>query len=75
MISFAQNIARKVPVTKNGPKGTSDLRVFLPAIISPSPTRAPIKKAKNKATKILGEPKKRPIKKANLTSPKPSHLP
>ena len=38
-------------------------------------TKAPIKKAKNKATKIFGQPRIRPIKKANLTSPTPIHLP
>ncbi len=36
---------------------------------------APIKKAKNKATKIFGQPRTRPMKTANLTSPVPIHLP
>ena len=76
MINFSpQNKARNVPVTKNGPKGTSDFKVFLPATISPIPIIAPIKKAKNKANKIFGKPRKSPIKKANLISPTPSHLP
>lgn len=34
-------------------------------------TTAPVKKAQYKAITILGNPKKNPIKKANLTSPSP----
>ena len=64
-----------VPVTKNGPKGTSDLRVFFWLTINPTPIIAPIKKAKNKAAKIFGKPKINPIKKANFISPTPIHLP
>lgn len=60
---------------KKGPKGICDLIVFLPAIIRPRPIIAPEIKAKNKANKILGQPRTRPIKTANLTSPKPNHLP
>ena len=65
----------KVPVTRKGPNGTSDFKLFLPEITSPNPIIAPIEKAKNKATKIFGKDKNSPIKKANLTSPKPIHLP
>ena len=64
-----------VEPAKNGPKGTWDLIVFLPAAIKLKPTIAPLIKAKNKANKILGQPRTKPIKTANLTSPKPSHLP
>jgi len=75
IIRSPQNIAKKVPVTKNGPKGTSLFRVFLPDIINPIPIIAPIEKAKNRANKIFGKPRNKPIKKANFTSPRPSHLP
>ena len=64
-----------VPVTKNGPKGTSDFKFFFFAKINPIPIIAPIKNAKKSETKILGKPRKRPIKTANFTSPKHSHLP
>jgi len=68
-------MAINVPITKNGPKGTSDFKVFLPATISPIPIIAPIKKARNRATKIFGQPKNKPIKKASLKSPRPIHFP
>lgn len=64
-------MAKMVPETKKGPKGTSDFKVFLPEIINPTPMIAPIKKAKNKATRMFGNPKNKPIKIASLTSPKP----
>ena len=64
-----------MPVIKNGPKGISDLRVFLPENISPNPIIAPRKKAKNRATRILGNPKISPIKKASFISPIPIHFP
>lgn len=70
-----QNKETKVPVAKKGPNGTSDLSVFLAAIINPTPIIAPMKKAKNKATKIFGQPKINPIKKASFISPTPIHLP
>ena len=75
MICPPKNKAIKVPVTKKGPKGTSDFKVFLPETISPNPIIAPIEKAKNKATKIFGKPKNKPIKIASLKSPIPIHLP
>lgn len=68
-------MAKKVPTTKNGPKGTSDFKVFLPVKISPIPIIAPIKKAEKRANKIFGKPKKRPRKKASFISPIPIHLP
>ena len=70
-----QNNAINVPITKNGPKGTSLCIFFLPAKISPTPIIAPIKKAKNKATKIFGQPKNKPIKNASLMSPIPIQRP
>ena len=75
MICPPKNKAIKVPVTKKGPKGTSDFKVFLPEIISPNPIIAPIKKAKNKATKMFGQPRINPIRKASFISPTPIHLP
>src|SRR3989344_8360333 len=68
-------MATRVPATKNGPKGTSDLKDFLWAKTSPTPIVAPEKKAKNKATKIFGQPRINPIRKASLISPAPIHLP
>ena len=65
----------RVAPAKKGPKGICDFMVFLPATIKVIPTIAPLIKAKNKAKRILGQPKIKPIKPANLTSPKPSHLP
>ena len=70
-----QNMATNVPVTKNGPKGTSDFKDFLPKIINPIPIIAPVRKAKNKATNMLGKPKIKPIKKPNLISPTPIQRP
>ena len=64
-----------MPVTRNGPKGISDFRVFLPEAIKTNPIIAPIKKAKNKAIKICGYPKTKPIKKASFTSPTPIQRP
>ena len=76
MIKFwPKNKERKVPVTKKGPKGTSDFQVFLPKTINPNPIIAPIKKAKKRPTKILGKPKNKPIKTASLKSPNPIHFP
>lgn len=76
LITFSpKNIAINVPVTKKGPKGTSDFIVFFFKIINPIPIIAPKRKAENKATKILGNPSKSPIKKANFISPTPIHLP
>ena len=64
-----------MPETRNGPKGTSDLIFFFLAKINPTPIIAPKEKAKNKATKMAGNPRNNPIKKASLTSPKPIALP
>ena len=68
-------MAITVPPAKNGPKGISDFRVFFFKIIKIMETKAPIRKAKNKATKILGQPRIKPINKANFMSPTPIHLP
>lgn len=65
----------KVPTTKNGPKGTSDFKVLFLEIINPVPIIAPVRKAKNRATKMLGQPRKSPIKKANFISPIPMPFP
>ncbi len=71
MIFSPKNIAKNVPETKNGPKGIWDFIVFRFKKINIKPTIAPLKKAKNKATKIFGQPKKRPIKIESLKSPQP----
>ena len=68
-------MAMIVPATKKGPKGISLFKPFLPNKINPIPIIAPIKKAKNKAAKIFGNPIKIPMKKTNFTSPNPIHLP
>ena len=75
MISCSKNKVKKVPATKNGPKGISDFKPFFPEKIKITPITAPIKNAKNKAVIILGNPKNKPIKKASFTSPIPIHLP
>jgi len=62
-------------MTKKGAKGTSDFKVFFLKAISPVPIMAPIRKDKNRATEILGQPRRRPRKKTNLTSPKPNQRP
>jgi hypothetical protein len=72
---FPKNIAKIVAPTKNGPKGISDFKVFFLRANKITEIAAPIKKAKNKAAKIFGQPKIKPIKKANLASPMPIHLP
>ena len=72
---WPQNKARKVPITRKGPKGTSLWSFFLPAKINPTPIIAPIKKAKNKATKIFGQPRNKPIKNASFMSPTPIQRP
>ena len=75
IISFPKNKAINVPITKKGAKGTWLFKVFLPKAINPISIIAPIKKAENRATKILGQLKKSPIKKPNLTSPNPIQRP
>ena len=64
-----------VEPAKKGPKGICDFNPFLPKIIKIIPIIAPKAKDKNKAIKILGQPRTKPIKKANLTSPKPIQFP
>lgn len=75
IIVSPQNKAIKVPVTRKGPNGTSLLSAFFLKTINPIPIIAPMKKAKKRAIKILGKPRKSPIKKANFGSPNPIHLP
>lgn len=75
IIFLLQKRAINVPVTKNGPKGISLLRVFFLKIINPIPIIAPIKKAKKRAMRILGKPRKSPIKNANFGSPQPIQRP
>jgi len=74
-MELPQNRPTRVPATKKGPKGTSDFKFFFLKDIKANPTRAPLRKAKNKATKMLGQPKRSPIKKTSFTSPIPIHLP
>ena len=66
-----KKIEINVAPTKNGPNGTSDFNVFVFIIIKKIETKAPRKKARNKAIKILGQPKIKPIKNTNFTSPIP----
>ncbi len=72
---FPKNIAKIVAPTKNGPKGISDFKVFFLRANKITEIAAPIKKAKNKAAKIFGQPRIRPIKIANLKSPTTINLP
>lgn len=65
---------KKVPVIKNGAKGTLLFKVFLPVRIKMRPTKAPKKKPPKRAIRILGNPKKRPKKKESFTSPNPIHF-
>ncbi len=67
--------AIKPPVTKKGPKGSSDLKVFFFKRISPIPIIAPKKKEKKKAIKKFGNPETKPIKNPNFISPNPIHFP
>ncbi len=64
-----------VPAIKNGPKAILLFNFFFAAKISMTPTMAPVKKAINIAIIIFGKPSKKPIKKANFTSPKPIPFP
>lgn len=75
IILSPQNKATNVPVTKKGPNGNWLFIFFFPKPIKNNPKIAPNKKDKNKATKILGKPKKSPIKNPILASPSPIHLP
>ncbi len=68
-------MAIKVPVIKNGAKGTSLFKPFLPENIIINPIIAPIKNAKNSPTNIIGKPKISPNNIANLTSPNPIQAP
>ena len=70
-----QSSAMKVPVIRNGPKGISLFKLLPFKNINVNPIIAPKKNAKNRATRIFGQPSKRPIKIASFTSPKPIALP
>lgn len=63
------------PRTKNGPKAIWLFRDFLPSPINIIPNMAPIIKANIKATIANGKLKNKPIKNANLASPRPMALP
>lgn len=67
--------AKNVPIIKNGANGTSLFSPFFSERTKPTPIIAPIMNDENKATTILGNPKKNPIKIANLTSPNPIQFP
>ena len=75
MACSPKNIIKKVPIIKNGPNGISDFIVFFLKIIKPTPTMAPRRKARKRAIKTYGQPRKSPIKKANFMSPIPIPLP
>ena len=61
---------------KKGPKGILvPNSLFFRHRISMHPTIAPVKKATYNPTTISGNPKIKPIKNANLTSPKPIPFP
>jgi hypothetical protein len=64
-----------VPIIKKGAKGISLLKLFFFKAIRIIPIKVPKREAKSIAIKILGKPKKSPIKNKSFTSPKPNHLP
>ena len=69
------NKAIKVDPVKNGPKGISDFNFFFFRVNKIIEIIAPLKKAKNKATKRFDTPKSKPIKTPIFISPIPIHLP
>ena len=75
MIFSPQKSATNVPMIKNGANGTWLFKPFLPNKINPNPIIAPKKKDKNSPAKITGNPKSKPKRTANFTSPKPIHRP
>ena len=75
IIISPKNKEKIVPPTRKGPNGICDFKLFFLNTIRPIPIIAPDVKAVNKAKIIIGKPKKRPIKKASLMSPKPIHFP
>lgn len=74
-ISSPQNIAIKVPTTKNGPKGMALFKAFFFINMKIIPQIAPRVKANNKATKILGQPSIKPMRNASFASPPPMPSP
>ncbi len=73
-ISILYKKQRTVAKTKNGAKGISWFFDFFISKIK-SPKTAPIQKEMRSAEKPEDMPSSHPIPKANLTSPKPIHLP
>ncbi len=70
-----KNIEIIVPIIRNGPNGISLFKVLRPVLINPNPIIAPNKKAKKRAIEIFGQERKKPMKNASFTSPKPIHFP
>ncbi len=63
-------------MTKKGPKGIEVPNIlFFLHRISMHPTIAPVKNATYKAIIMFGNPKTKPVKNENLTSPKPMPRP
>ena len=61
----------KVPAIKNGAKGTSLFNPFFFNTNKTNPIMAPKRNDRNNATKILGNPTKKPSNMASFTSPNP----
>ena len=74
-ISSPHNNTTIVAALKNVPKAMRADHFFLPAATKPTPTIAPLAYANTNATKICGQPRTKPMKNANFTSPKPMPLP
>ena len=60
---------------KNGPNAKRDFKVLVPQLKSIIPTIAPLIKAPNNVSTIMGQPLKKPKASASLTSPKPMPRP
>ncbi len=65
----------KTPIAKKGPKAIWLFQDFVWDTINSIPNAAPIIKDDIKAITEYRGPKKRPIKKANLASPRPIAVP
>src|SRR3989338_1381183 len=66
--------ARNVPAIKKGPNGTLEPRCFFFKSMRETPTAAPARNAKNKATNILGQPRNKPMNSTSFASPMPIHV-
>ena len=75
VIAYPKNNVTNVPPTKNGPNGTCEFIFFFLRNMRTMPTTAPAKNAEYNAMRILGNPRKSPMKNASFTSPKPSQRP